>query len=77
MMNSFLILFIICILILVPLLFFVNRGKLDSDEGFSDEDGDHSYYDRHLIEKKEFRRRNPDVKDVRSLKRLFKGDDRR
>ena len=73
-MNSFLILFIICILILVPLLFFVNRGNLDRDEGFRDEDGDHSYYDRHLIEKKEFRRRNPDVKDVRSLKRLFRGD---
>ena len=73
-MNSFLILFIVCIFILVPLLFVVNRGKLDKDEGFRDDDGDHSYYDRHLIEKKEFRRRHPEVKDVRTLKRLFKGD---
>ncbi len=73
-MNSFLLLFVICIIILLPLLFFVNRGKPEREEGFLDEEGDHSYYDRHLIEKKEFKRRNPDVKDVRSLKRLFRGE---
>ncbi len=73
-MNSFLLLFIICLVILLPLLFFVNRGNRDRDEGFLDEDGDHSYYDRHLIEKKEFKRRHPEVNNLRSLTRLFKGN---
>lgn len=71
-MNSFLLLFIICVIILLPLLFFVNRGNREREEGFLDEDGDHSYYDRHLIEKKEFSRQHPEVKNLRSFKRLFK-----
>lgn len=73
-MNSFLLLFIICLVILLPLLFFVNRGNREKEEGFLDEDGDHSYYDRHLIDKKEFKRQNPEVNNLRTLKRLFKGN---
>ena len=72
-MNPFLLLFLISLLILIPLLFFVNReGDNRANDGFIDEEGDHSYYDRHLIEKKRFRKEHPEIEDVRTVRRLFK-----
>lgn len=39
---------------------------------FINGDGDHEYYDRGLIEKKEFKKRHPEVKDLRTFRRLFR-----
>lgn len=48
-------------------------GKdVDIDSQYLDEDGDHIYYDRSLIEKKIFRRMFPHITNLRSLKQLFK-----
>lgn len=42
---------------------------------YLDSDGDHEYYDRSIIEKKEFLRRHPEAKGkIRTLSRMFKGD---
>ena len=65
---------IVCLLSLVIKLIgeVVYKGKwVDIDSQYLDEDGDHIYYERSLIEKKIFRKMFPDVKDVRSLGRLF------
>lgn len=42
------------------------------DRKYRDEDGDHLYYDESIIEKKEFRRRFPDVRGLRTFSRLFR-----
>lgn len=42
------------------------------DREYRDEDGDHFYYDQSIIEKKEFRRRFPDVRGLRTFSRLFR-----
>ena len=41
------------------------------DTKYRDEDGDHLYYDESIIEKKEDRRRFPNVRGLRTLSRLF------
>lgn len=55
------------------------RGMTADDERFDrkyrDEDGDHLYYDESIIEKKEFKRRFPDVKGLRTFSRLFHNKD--
>lgn len=76
-MNSFLIIIIISVLILALILLFISKGTNSHDGDFINEEGDHSYYDRHLIEKKEFNRRNPEIKDIRTFKRLFKRKSRK
>ena len=48
------------------------RGE-DFDSQYLDEDNDHVYYDRSIIEKKQFRKNNPDAGELRTFKRLFKG----
>lgn len=57
-MNSFLILSITCIVILIILLVLVaigsKKGKESEDTKFINKDGDHVYYDRHLIRNKEY-----------------------
>ena len=47
----------------------------DIDSQYFDENGDHIYYDRSLIEKKLFRQNFPHIKDVRSISRLFNHKD--
>ncbi len=44
----------------------------DPDAEYYDEDGDHVYYDRSRIEKKQFKKAHPEVKDVRTFRRLFR-----
>lgn len=46
----------------------------DNDNAYRDEKGRHSYYDRSIIEKDEFLKQHPNMKqdDLRSFKRLFK-----
>ena len=46
------------------------HGKVD-DSQYYDPEGNHVYYDRSSIEKKEFSKRHPEVRDVRTFKRLF------
>lgn len=43
----------------------------DIDSQYIDENGDHVYYDRSLIEKKDYMRRYPDDKNIRRLRNLF------
>ncbi len=45
--------------------------EVDIDSQYYNPDGDHIYYDRSLIEKKQFQRRFPHIKNLRSLSRLF------
>lgn len=55
---------------MICILFYFNREKMQDDNEFLDGDDNHIYYDRHLIDKKEFQRNNPDEKDVRTFRRL-------
>lgn len=76
-MTGIFITFILAIVLLVLLVglavVFADRKTNDEiDKQYINEDGDHTYYDRSLIEKKEFAAQHPEVKDVRSLRRLFK-----
>lgn len=47
------------------------REEVDIDSQYLDEDGDHVYYERSLIEKKEFRRKHPDINNLRTIRSLF------
>ncbi|MDE6577234.1 MAG: hypothetical protein K2J82_01410 [Muribaculaceae bacterium] len=51
-----------------------NRDRLNEiDRQYYDEDGNHLYYDRSIIEKEDFRRNNPEEeKNIRTLRRLFR-----
>lgn len=51
------------------------HGKVD-DSQYYDPEGNHIYYDRSSIEKREFSKRHPEVKDVRTFKRLLNEKDR-
>lgn len=42
------------------------------DKEYINEEGDHTYYERSLIEKKEYARRHPNIKDIRRFSRLFR-----
>ncbi len=44
---------------------------VDIDSQYYNADGDHIYYDRSLIEKKQFQRRFPHITNLRSLSRFF------
>lgn len=63
----------IILLMALMLMLAVSSRKDNSryDDPFVNEEGDHSYYNRGLIEKKEFHRRHPDIKGVRTFRRLF------
>lgn len=76
-MTGILITFIIVIVLLVVLVgltavFSDSKTNDEIDRQYINEDGDHLYYDKGLIEKKKFAEHHPEVKDVRSLRRLFR-----
>ena len=50
------------------------RSPDDSDAEFIDENGNHIYYERSLIEKKKFHQQNPDIpfSSLRTFRRLFR-----
>ena len=55
----------------------LNENKREKDEDYNDfldEDGNHVYYDRSVIEKTKFHLSNPDIpeNEIRSFKRLIK-----
>lgn len=76
-MTSVLIIFLILIILLGILMAVVvimtHRKGEDFDSQYLDEDNDHVYYDRSIIEKKQFRKNNPDAGELRTFRRLFKG----
>lgn len=45
-----------------------------TDKEYLNEEGDHTYYERSLIEKKEYARRHPNIKDIRrfTFTKLFR-----
>ena len=76
-MTSVLIIFLILIILLgilmAAVVIMTHRRGEDFDSQYLDEDNDHVYYDRSIIEKKQFRKNNPDAGELRTFKRLFKG----
>ena len=75
-MTTVLLIFLGLIVIIGILIFLIalathRRGE-DLDSQYFDENGDHVYYDRSAIEKREFAKHHPDVKDVRTFRRLFR-----
>lgn len=77
---------ILVIILLALMLIFIGLGLYFhshteedalNDDVFLDSDGNHEYYDRSLIEKKEFLRRYPEARGkLRTIGKLFshKGD---
>lgn len=49
------------------------RDGRDIDAQYYDEEGDHVYYDRSLVEKKEYARRHPrEARRLRTFRHLFR-----
>lgn len=75
-MTEIFIIFMLAIIILAIILTIavgLNHGKKKvSDSQYLDSNGDHVYYDRSSIEKRQFAENNPGAKDVRTFRRLFK-----
>ncbi len=78
-MTGILITFMIVILAIVLLIYigvrFSGNYREKENDKFYNQDGDHCYYERSIIEKKEFARKHPGVKGLRTFKRLFKHPD--
>lgn len=76
-MNSFIYVFIICIVliaVIIAIAAMLTRHEADDDATYRDENGRHTYYERSIIEKDDFHRKNPDVpySEIRSLRRLLR-----
>lgn len=76
-MTNFIYVFIVCIVliaVIMALVVFITGAHKDDDSPFRDENGNHTYYERSIIEKDEFHRNNPEIpySDIRSLRRLFR-----
>ncbi len=77
-MPNFLLIFIILVISLSLIIILIGEiaykkapPNIDIDSQYYNADGDHIYYDRSLIEKKQFLRRFPHIKNLRSISRLF------
>lgn len=78
-MTKLLAIYIIILLIIGLLLICIaafrhrHTDEVDIDSQYIDENGDHMYYDRSLIEKKNWAKHDPHgLKYVRKFSRLFK-----
>lgn len=76
-MPQFFTIFLICVFSLTGIVLGLGKiatggEKVDIDSQYLDEDGDHVYYERSLIKKKVFRRRNPHITNLRSFSRLLR-----
>lgn len=69
-----LLIFIITILLLCVAVFWHRYANgTDIDSQYIDENGDHMYYDRSIIEKKDYAKHDPHgLKNIRKFRRLFK-----
>ena len=45
---------------------------VDMDSQYYDQNGDHIYYERSLIEKKHFKQKSPQITELRTIKGLFR-----
>lgn len=65
--------FIFTLFGIVAILIKVNLKKdsWDVDKMYYDEDGNHRYYERSLIEKLYYKRKHPDYGPIRSFRKLF------
>ena len=77
-MINFLYVFFICLLLLVVAFFIVlllakAHSLYEKETEFIDENGDHEYYERSIIEKKRFHKLHPEIPehDLRTIHRLF------
>ncbi|MDE5881786.1 MAG: hypothetical protein K2H60_08650 [Muribaculaceae bacterium] len=75
-MVEIFIIFLVIILLLAAVIGIAvalrsRKGIGDFDSQYLDEEGNHVYYDRSLIEKREFMRRHPEEGNLRTLKRLL------
>lgn len=73
-MNNFLFIFIICIFLLTLLTGLISIAlQKNKDEDIRDDQGNHPYYERSIIEKEQFKKNNPEVsdKEIRSFRRLI------
>ena len=79
-MTGFFIIFMLMILgaaLSVTLIAAIRgRDRKVDDSQYYDSEGNHIYYDRSSIEKKEFSKRHPEVRDVRTFRRLLNEKDR-
>lgn len=78
-MNKLVVIYVAIIIIITLLLVIVaaflhrHTDEVDIDSQYIDENGDHIYYDRSLIEKKNWAKHDPHgLKYVRKFSRLFK-----
>lgn len=78
-MNKLLAIFLIFIIIIALLILSTaafwhhNDKNEDFDSQYLDEDGHHVYYDRSIIEKKDYAKRTPTgLKNVRKFTHLFR-----
>lgn len=72
-LTIFILIIVIIALVMVGTAM-THRSGRDIDRQYIDEDGDHIYYDRSLIRKKDYARRHPDEAGaLRTLRNLFRG----
>lgn len=74
-MAKIFIIFLIVIFLLAVLVTVAaalrSRHEADDSDPYIDENGNHVYYNRSIIEKERFRRQNPAERDIRTFRRLF------
>lgn len=72
-MITVLLLYLLLIFFLFSLLYFLlkHNKHYGVDRMYYDEEGNHIYYDRSLIQKIRFMRKHPNYESIRSIKRLF------
>lgn len=64
------VIFLLAVLVTAAVALHSRRDADDAGQ-FLDENGNHVYYNRSIIRKEEFARKNPGVKNLRSFRRLF------
>lgn len=73
-----LIIIAVAAILIVLGLYFRRNPDQNNDSAYLDENGDHIYYERSIIEKKKFIKENPEAKGkVRTFKALFKKDSKK
>lgn len=74
-MTGILIIFMLVILALIVLVVVCARATNDyrerENDQYYDKEGNHSYYERSIIEKRNFTRKHPEIKGLRTFRRLF------
>lgn len=61
----------IVVVLLIIVIYFNLHPDRKKDTSYLNENGDHIYYERSIIEKKEFLKTHPNAKDVRTLRAIF------